>query len=116
LRANNNPQEKRLALQLMLTQVHLSELFVNTTEGGDVNVRDSLGDSPLIMAAEQEQGASKIIKMLCDAGANIDERAGASNETPLILAAYYGDTQLVMFLVEECGANLEVKSGRGDTG
>jgi ankyrin repeat protein len=68
------------------------------------------------MAAEQEQGASNIIKMLCDAGANIDERAGASNETPLILAAYYGDTQLVMFLVEECGAGLEVKSGRGDTG
>jgi ankyrin repeat protein len=100
----------------MLTQVHLSEPFVSTTEGGDVNVRDSLGDSPLIMAAEQEQGASKIIKMLCDAGANIDERAGASNETPLILAAYYGDTELVMFLVEECGANLEVKSGRGDTG
>jgi uncharacterized protein len=82
--------------------------------GGDVNIRDSIGDSPLMLAAEND--LTDIIKLLVAGGADINSRAGAGMETPLILAAYYGYTGLCVFLVELCGADLEARSGRGDTG
>ncbi|KAG5192511.1 ankyrin repeat-containing domain protein [Tribonema minus] len=82
--------------------------------GGDVNIRDSIGDSPLMLAAEND--FTDIIKLLVhEGGADINGKAGAGMETPLILAAYYGYTGLCVFLVEMCGADMEVRSGRGDT-
>ena len=74
-----------------------------------VDLRDSAGDTPLLIAARS--GASAVVKLLIAAGANVnavDIRGG----TPLMLAAAAGSPETVDVLVAH-GADPNVRNAQG---
>ena len=74
--------------------------FIN--QGGDVNMKDAEGKTPLHFAALY--GNSSAIYVLVYAGAHIEERDEDGN-TPLYWAVYYNNRDAIMSLIN-CGANI----------
>ncbi|CAB1104931.1 unnamed protein product [Ectocarpus sp. CCAP 1310/34] len=82
--------------------------------GGDCSVQDSIGDTPLMLAVENE--LTPAVRMLIkEGGANANLASKTTGETPLMLAAYYGHTNLARVLVTEGDAELELRNNKGDT-
>jgi ankyrin repeat protein len=76
-----------------------------------VNDRSELGDTPLHCAAYQKQ--DKAVKLLLDAGADLDAR-GDHGRTPLHCAAVAGAVETARLLIQR-GADLEAVDERDQT-
>ena len=79
-------------------------LYLLTTRGGDVNVRENKGKTPALIAAEN--GKDGCIQILATAGANLDQRDNHGN-APLTVAAGMGHTNTVKELILN-GASFDV--------
>ncbi|CAN0366495.1 unnamed protein product [Pylaiella littoralis] len=82
--------------------------------GGDCNIQDSIGDTPLMLAVESEL-ASAVRLLITEGRADVNRASETTGETPLMLASYYGHTNLARVLVAEGGADLEARNKKGDT-
>lgn len=65
-------------------------------EGEDVNARDNLGRTPLLLAVEK--GDVNMALALLQAGANINAQA-ANKDTPWLLAGALGRTEILMLMI-----------------
>ena len=92
----------------------LSKLLKNPDT--DLNDRNSNGFTPLADVAYENNYIG--IKMLCDAGADIDI-VDNDGRTPLMLAVlkniFHDDYRCIHILVEKYSANLEIKDSSGKT-
>ena len=79
-------------------------------KGADVNQQNSYGYSALFAAARS--GDAKIVKLLLDAGANVNARSPAGSA--LARAAQQGHAEIVRLLLQ-AGADVEAKDGSGWT-
>jgi ankyrin repeat protein len=77
----------------------------------DEDYMDSINQTPLIIAAFN--GCKDIVKMLLDAGANIDHK-NDQGENALISAVQEGHTDVVKLLLEE-GADVTQANAEGET-
>ena len=80
-----------------------------------VDSKDRIGMTPLIHAAScPAPSAPKTVKVLLDAGADIEAAGGREQWTALMMAAAEGNLDVVKLLVEE-GAKKETVDADGDT-
>eukprot|EP00904_Undaria_pinnatifida_P005573 jgi/Undpi1/2145/HiC_scaffold_12.g05531.m1 len=98
---------------LMSGNVDAVKEYVNA--GGDCSVRDSIGDTPLMVAVESELTPTVAEMLVKQGGADVNEASETTGETPLHVAAYYGFTPLLKALIEDCDANLETRNRKGET-
>ena len=84
--------------------------------GSDVNGRDKCGDSPLVLAVMDANGKEKleIVKVLLQAGADVDAKCESFKMTPLHWAAIGGHAKIAALLIEK-GAALHAKDGQKRT-
>ena len=66
-------------------------------EGAVIDSRNRLGETPLVIALKRNQSA--MAKRLIEAGANV-HLAALNGVTPLMAAAYGGDTEIAAMLLE----------------
>lgn len=82
--------------------------------GAEPNQPDDDGWSPLMVAAAN--GRLQLVKLLVDAGANVNRRAKARSTldgmTALMAASHHGHSQVVQYLLE-AGAKPDLKSSKG---
>jgi hypothetical protein len=81
-------------------------------KGADPNQRNSYGYPALSIAAGI--GDARIVKLLLDAGADVNAHSANLNDTALARAAGRGHPEIVRLLVK-AGADLEAKDGSGWT-
>jgi ankyrin repeat protein len=86
-------------------------LLKNGANINDKNVRDTIDQTPLIVAADS--GCKDIVEMLLQAGANIEHR-NDQGETALISAAQEGHKEIVQMLLD-AGANVNQENADGET-
>ncbi len=80
--------------------------------GANPNAKDNNGDTPLHLVSKS--GATDMIDVLLDAGANINEKSAQESMTPLHLAFAAGRPEFARVLIAK-GANLRVKDSDGCT-
>ncbi|RJE26222.1 Ankyrin repeat protein [Aspergillus sclerotialis] len=98
------PIKKGLAnLHVTACKGHLNIVELFLTAGVDVDIRDSLGSTPLLLAAQS--GYEDVVHRLLDAGSDINA-ADISDRTALHLSAEYGHDNVVKALVER-GAKVD---------
>lgn len=97
---------------LMSGDVAAVKEYVNA--GGDCSVKDSIGDTPLMVAVESELTPTVAV-LVKEGGADVNYASETTGETPLHVAAYYGYIPIVKALVEDCGAKLEMRNRKGET-
>ena len=78
----------------------------------DVNATRSDDCSTIIIAVEKEN--LSLVKMLVEAGADIDVQCSYDNTSPLMQAAYDGNEEIVAYLKEQ-GADLDLVDTSADT-
>lgn len=77
--------------------------------------KDSGEETPLLAAISKFQGdKEKLIRLLSQKGADVNEKGGYLEKTPLHLAATNGDLKTVKLLIE-LGADKEIKDANGGT-
>ncbi|KAK2785739.1 hypothetical protein FQN52_008288 [Onygenales sp. PD_12] len=82
--------------------------------GVDVNVTDSRGDTPLLQVLQLPQkDKDATVQALVNAGADLDIADKRNGETPLHLAAYYGNKRRLQMLLDG-GASIKLNN-RGET-
>ena len=86
-------------------------LLENGANINDKEVRDTIDQIPLIVAADGE--CKDIVEMLLEAGADIEHR-NDQGETALIAAAQNGYTEIVQMLLD-AGANVNQENADGET-
>ena len=86
-------------------------LLENGANINDKEVRDTIDQTPLIVAADG--GCKEIVEMLLEAGANIEHR-NDQGETALIAAAQNGHKEIVQILLD-AGANINQENADGET-
>ena len=86
-------------------------LLENGANINDKEVRDTIDQTPLIVAADG--GCKEIVEMLLQAGANIEHR-NDQGETALISAAQNGHKEIVQMLLD-AGANVNQENADGET-
>ena len=86
-------------------------LLENGANINDKEVRDTIDQTPLIVAADG--GCKDIVEILLEAGANI-EHQNDQGETALIAAAQNGHTEIVQMLLD-AGANRKQENADGET-
>jgi len=86
-------------------------LLKNGANINDKDVRDTIDQTPLIVAAQG--GCKDIVKMLLQAGADIHHR-NDQGETALISAAQEGHNEVVQILLE-AGSNVNQENADGET-
>lgn len=77
----------------------------------DTEIRDTIDQTPIIVAAQG--GCTEIVKMLLQAGANIEHR-NDQGENALISAAQEGHKEIVKMLLD-AGANINQENADGET-
>jgi ankyrin repeat protein len=95
---NVNAQTKKRQTALQMAAMYGTEETVKMllAKGADVNIRDDRGYSPLLYAAYSELAPVRVARMLLDKGA--DPNVEGEGETPKMLAAKRGDTELARLL------------------
>ncbi len=96
--ADANAHTKRNQTALAMASMYGTEESVKLllAKGADVNVRDERGYSPLMYAAYSEVMPAGVVKMLLAKGA--DTNVVGEDETPVMLAAKRGDTEVARLL------------------
>ena len=79
------------------------------SEGADVNAKDSLGRTPLLLAVEK--GDVNMALALLQAGANINAQA-ANKDTPWLLAGASGRTEILALMVSK-GPDFAIRNRYG---
>lgn len=79
-------------------------------EGADVNICDKCGYTPLHMGAPH----ARIVRVLVDAGAEVDARSCDDKRTPLMSALWEGGTDSVTLLLA-AGADVHARNDGGCT-
>ena len=84
-------------------------------EGADPKSQDGGRHTPLYSVANEcRAGGADIVKILVDAGADVDAAGGVQRCTPLHMAARRGNVSIASALLD-CGANIAAQDRRGDT-
>jgi ankyrin repeat protein len=116
--ANVNTRDGEGATLLMLAaykgDLEMSSVLIEA--GADVNARDERGWGPLaksVYNADLKRGFAKVAQALIDAGANIEAAIGYGVR-PLMLAAGYGETDVVEVLLK-AGADVRATNEGGYT-
>jgi len=86
----------------------LAELLI--AKGADVNVKDGLGNTPLIEASASFSGKKEIVELLITNGADVNAK-NKSGSTPLHKAAWHGYKEIAEFLIAK-GADVNAKEYR----
>jgi ankyrin repeat protein len=86
-------------------------LLKNGANINDKEIRDTIDQTPLIVAAQG--GCKEIVEMLLEAGANIEHR-NDQGETALISAAQEGHKEIVQMLLD-AGSNVNQENADGET-
>ena len=115
----NNPPQKT-ALIHTVENHHVESLTLLTKSGADVNKKDTLGRTPLMVAAHQ--GNDQMIKVLIEAGADVNSEQDYYEDyadvdtsiTALMFAAKNGNSACVERLVK-AGADVNKTDKDGDT-
>ena len=90
---------------------NLAEVEALLAKDGDINAKDSLGETALYKAAEQ--GHAPVVDALLAKGADVDAEASYDGSTPLMAAARLGHTAVVdKLLAKGADANRKNKSGQ----
>jgi ankyrin repeat protein len=111
----NRPNHKNQTLLHQLiesssdTEKDLDTILELLNHGANPNAQDAAGQTPLHLAAKQDD--PETIKLLCELGATIDALDNAK-QTPAYLAAY-SDHEHNMLLLRDYGANLDAKNDMG---
>jgi ankyrin repeat protein len=94
---------------------HLDAVRSLLARGASANRSGENESGPLVTAIAVAQSAcpASLVEILCDAGANLEER-NSDDSTPLLSAAYRGYTATCVTLAT-LGANLEARNRNGDT-
>ena len=79
------------------------EKLLNYSDNVDVNAETTHPATPLFLAAKR--GDLDIVKLLVEAGADLNYRGGPFNETPIMVSAHEGHEEIVEYLGTH-GANL----------
>ncbi|PJZ46995.1 ankyrin repeat domain-containing protein [Leptospira brenneri] len=103
------PMSREHRLFLAVEKGNLELVKELLSEGVSINAKDSLGNSPLIKAADEEELV--IAKFLIQRGANVNLR-NLTGETAIYRAVYRGNLDLVKLLVG-AGAETKVKTVGG---
>lgn len=88
----------------------LSSSFLKLIKSTDINARDKMGNTPLILAIEK--GHKEIAKLLIDGGADLNVTNNGSSA--LILAFEKEMPEIVKMLIAK-GVDINVKNNNGDT-
>jgi ankyrin repeat protein len=114
--ANCRDEEGSTPLMLAAQTGDLPMVQVLLAHGAEVNARDERGWSPLIKAVynhELKRGFAEVVKTLIGAGADIEHAIGYGVR-PLMLAAGYGETDVVAELLQ-AGADVFARNEGGYT-
>ncbi len=84
--------------------------------GVDPNVTDAGGHTPLYCRGNEGRGKAgvTVVRILVQAGANVDAQDGVKHCTALHMAARRGSEDVAEALLD-CGANIEARDSLGDT-
>ena len=88
-------------MHVAATSGNLQIMAILYKAGADINARDSVGDSPLDLAAEHDQ--LEAAKLLLEMKARVNDQ-DKNGMTALMFAAKAGDVEMVHYLLE-AGAN-----------
>ncbi len=100
------------ALHIAAWQGHHAVVLALLASGARLDLRDDAGMTPLALACTED--VPEVIEALLDAGALLDERSGATEATPLILAAIDGQARVAAALLAR-GARRDVRDRNGRT-
>ena len=106
--ARHSAQDRRgnTPLHWAISEGHLNVAYLLISRGANPNMADNFGKTPLRVAIDGRYGDA--VRALLDAGADPNEefkcRGWPENSTPLFLAVYYGEKEIVQLLLER-GAN-----------
>ena len=104
--------ERNKALEAAVGREHTDVVKVLVEAGADIYTKDSDGRSPLHWASEE--GALDVMKTLVEAGADV--RATDNNaDTCFTLAAYFGQTETVRYLVGLPGVEVNHRDNYNET-
>ena len=84
--------------------------------GTDPNVQDRGGHTPLYRAANEcaSETGPEVVRMLVQAGADVNACGGVTRTTALHMAARRGYAEIARALLD-CGAAIEARDSKGDT-
>ena len=80
--------------------------------GADVNERNDIGSTPIIIGAVKE--SNDCVKLLIQAGADVNH-VNQQMESALAFSAYFGNDELVSLLIE-AGADMNIRNKSRETG
>lgn len=114
--ANLRDEQGATPLMLAASLGNLGIVQALIEAGAEVNAADARGWTPLVCAvynAELDRGFPDVVSRLIEAGANIEAPIGYGVR-PLMLAAGYGQTQVVEVLLQQ-GADVFARNDGGYT-
>ncbi|MFO7871700.1 MAG: ankyrin repeat domain-containing protein [Kiritimatiellia bacterium] len=119
---NIRSDSAKTPLHLAAWGLHADTVKLLVDRGADVNARDKMGNTPLIMPAptptyikpDRFPAYRSILKTLVGNGGNVNASSYTRGDTPLICAAWVGDTNAVQLLMS-AGADIHHKSKYGGT-
>ncbi|KAE8147149.1 ankyrin repeat-containing domain protein [Aspergillus avenaceus] len=103
-------------LSLAVKNGHPSAVKILLQQGADPNKCTRDGRSPLYLAASGKQNRARIVELLLENKASVDEpRPEYDNDTPLMMAITKGRDPDVIRQLVDAGASLAKSNDRGDT-
>ena len=105
---NGGQSETALFVASGLNYVEIVDYLVNKA-GADANIKTTPGASPLYVAALR--GHLEVAKILVEDGkAEVDAVNGVNDETALLVASAKGNADVVSYLVDKAGADVEARA------
>lgn len=98
------------ALMMAVDNKHLHVAEYLLQHGADIQLDNKYGYTPLMQAVMRND--TKMVSMLLDKGAKIDQKNFYTELTPLMMAVDNGSMQMVELLIAR-KANLNLQDGRG---
>lgn len=95
----NSATEKLAVLSENMTADDIEEVRSLIEAGGDVNVKNKYGVSPLFMAAHN--GNAEIVKLLLNSKADVNTTRESDGITALLVASFIGNVDIVKILLTE---------------
>lgn len=90
-----------LQIYVMLSNQDIRTLRLLISKGADINARDNIGFTALHTTC---YGKTTIVKILIEAGANINDNYNIYKHSPLYIATHHGNNEIVQLLLIN-GAN-----------
>lgn len=91
---------------------HTDTALLLIREGADIHRRTQAGSVALGFAARH--GNISVVSQLLARGVGIDQQSGKVGDTPLMTASYYGQLEMVKFLLEH-GAGINARNVEGES-